>query len=285
MSDSPAMARIARALERMSPPLTISMPDFKASHAYLWRPYQGGFRLPYHYVPLPLSLLQGIDKQREQLLANTTAFAQGMGANHALLWGAKGMGKSSLVKSVIHHINETLSPAAIQLIDVQQSDMPTLTPLLEQLVLSPHRFVLFCDDLAFDPSNSIDHKAYHALKAMLEGSINSIPPNVLIYATSNRRHLTARRMEENEAQATLHEHDAADDKIALSDRFGLWLGFHPCTTKQWHAMLDSYYHAEHLTIDKRLFYQEADMWARQRGGRSGRIVSQFMTAWKSRHHP
>jgi len=282
----PLLRRIADALERAYPPHDVPLPDLKNVTACLWRPHQrahqgkrqGGFITPRLYRPVPLNLLQGIDTQRDQLLANTQAFALGKPANNALLWGAKGMGKSSLVKSIIHHINQQKKTAgSLLLIDVQQNDMPLLTPLLESLADTPRRCVLFCDDLAFDTQDVNDNQAYHALKAMLEGSISEKPDNVVIYATSNQRHLTSRHADDS----LLHEKDARDDKISLSDRFGLWLGFHACSPQQWYAILDAYRQHDSLPIDKQTLYQQADLWAQARGGRSGRVASQFITHIKA----
>ena len=268
-----SLQRIADALERAYPRHNVSLPDLAQATACLWRPRQGGFITPRLYRPVPLHLLQGLDTQRDQLLENTHAFACGKSANNALLWGAKGMGKSSLVKATIHHINQQKKTTnKILLIDIQQNDMPLLTPLLETLADTPRRYVLFCDDLAFDTQDVNDNLAYHALKAMLEGSISEKPDNVIIYATSNQRHLTSRHAD----ASLLHEKDARDDKISLSDRFGLWLGFHACSTQQWYAILDAYIAENKITTDKKTLYRQADLWAQARGGRSGRVAAQFM---------
>ena len=269
------LKRIADALERNTPQAQAPV-DLRGRTAYLWRPHHGGFRPPRLYRPLALHLLKGIEQQKQTLLANTHAFAQGHNANNALLWGAKGMGKSSLVKAVVHQLNHTTKADKLVLIDVQQNDMPLLTVLLDILAEAHQRFIIFCDDIAFETHNAHDYQAYHALKATLEGSISEKPDNVIIYATSNRRHLTNRSPSQGDNTIQLHEKDTRNDTIALSDRFGLWLGFHACDSTQWYAILDAYLTEAGQIAHRKECYHHADIWAQARGERSGRVAAQFM---------
>lgn len=265
---SKTLKRIAEALERMAP-APQSAPDFDAAEAFVW--HTGPDRLQ----PVPqvsrveLSLLIGINRSRDTLLANTLQFARGLPANNALLWGARGMGKSSLVKAV--HAAVCAEGHALKVVELQREDLPTVGRLLDHLRASKHRFVLFCDDLSFGH----DDEHYKSLKAVLDGGIEGRPENVLFYATSNRRHLMPRDMIENERSSGINPSEAVEEKVSLSDRFGLWLGFHPCSQDDYLAMIRGYCSAHGLEIDDDTLRAEAIEWQATRGSRSGRVAWQF----------
>lgn len=264
----PALTRIADALERMSP-APRAAPDFDAADAFVWHVS------PDHLQPVPqisridLSLLVGVDRARDTLLQNTLQFAQGFAANNALLWGARGMGKSSLVKAIHGHIVTQGHP--LKIVELQREDLPTVARLLNILRDAPYRFVLFCDDLSF----SHDDQHYKSLKAILDGGIEGRPQNVLLYATSNRRHLMPRDMIENERSSAINPAEAVDEKVSLSDRFGLWLGFHPCSQDDYLAMIFGYCDAHGVTTDRDTIRAEAIEWTATRGSRSGRVAWQY----------
>jgi uncharacterized protein len=263
------LARIATALERLSPPAA-PVPDFDAADAFIW--HVGPDRLDpvaaVNRVSLPLLL--GIDRARDTLLANTAQFARGHGANNALLWGARGMGKSSLVKAV--HAEVLAQGLACKLVEIQREDLPSVGRLLGHLRrAASHRFLLFCDDLSF----SHDDQHYKSLKAVLDGGIEGRPDNVILYATSNRRHLMPRDMIENERSSAISPSEAVEEKVSLSDRFGLWLGFHPCSQDEFLAMIDGYCRAWGLEVDPERLRAEAIEWQATRGARSGRVAWQF----------
>jgi predicted AAA+ superfamily ATPase len=217
-----------------------------------------------------LRLLVGIDRARDILLANTLQFARGHGANNALLWGARGMGKSSLVKAV--HAEVRAQGLALVLVEIQREDLPSVGRLLGHLrAAANHRFVLFCDDLSF----SQDDQHYKSLKALLDGGLEGRPDNVIFYATSNRRHLMPRDMIENERSTAINPSEAVEEKVSLSDRFGLWLGFHPCSQDDYLAMIRGYCDAAGLTIGEDELRAQAIEWAQTRGARSGRVAWQF----------
>ena len=216
-----------------------------------------------------LSLLIGINRSRDTLLANTLQFARGLPANNALLWGARGMGKSSLVKAV--HAAVCAEGHALKVVELQREDLPTVGRLLDHLRASKHRFVLFCDDLSFGH----DDEHYKSLKAVLDGGIEGRPENVLFYATSNRRHLMPRDMIENERSSGINPSEAVEEKVSLSDRFGLWLGFHPCSQDDYLAMIRGYCTAHGVEIDDDTLWAEAIEWQATRGSRSGRVAWQF----------
>ncbi len=263
------LTRIAEALERLSP-APAAAPDFTAAEAFVW--HTGPDRLePVTRVSrVPLALLQGIGRVRDILLDNTVQFARGYGANNALLWGARGMGKSSLVKAA--HAEVLERGLSCTLIEIQREDLPSVGRLLNHLRAAPdHRFVLFCDDLSF----SHDDTHYKSLKAVLDGGIEGRPANVILYATSNRRHLMPRDMIENERSTAISPSEAVEEKVSLSDRFGLWLGFHPCTQDDYLAMIDGYCREAGLDIDPERLRAEAIEWQATRGGRSGRVAWQF----------
>ena len=262
--------RIAAALERMSPaPLTV--PDFDAADAFVWHVE------PDRLDPVPevsrveMDLLVGIDRSRDTLLENTRQFARGLAANNALLWGARGMGKSSLVKAVHAAVRAEGTP--LKIVELQREDLSSVSRLLHHLRASDARFILFCDDLSF----SHDDQHYKSLKAVLDGGIEGRPENVVFYATSNRRHLMPRDMIENERASAINPGEAAEEKVSLSDRFGLWLGFHPCDQDQYLSMIRGYCEAYGVDIDEATLRAEAIEWQATRGGRSGRVAWQYFT--------
>ncbi|SHJ03404.1 hypothetical protein SAMN04488012_104148 [Palleronia salina] len=267
MSDP--LIRIADALERMSP-APLQAPDFDAADAFVWHVS------PDRVQPVPavnrvdVSLLVGIDRSRDTLLQNTRQFARGQAANNALLWGARGMGKSSLVKAIHAQVAQE---HPLKIVEVQREDLPSIGRLLGHLRASAHRFVLFCDDLSF----SHDDQHYKSLKAVLDGGIEGRPDNVVFYATSNRRHLMPRDMIENERASSISPTEATEEKVSLSDRFGLWLGFHPCTQDEYLAMIRGYCDAHGVEIDDDTLRAEAIEWQATRGARSGRVAWQYFT--------
>ena len=268
----PALERIAAALERMSP-APPGAPDLAAADAFVWQ--VGPERLvPVHRVNrVAYDLLVGIDRARDTLLANTLQFARGLPANNALLWGARGMGKSSLVKAVHAEAQRRLGAdgAGLKIVEVHREDLPSIGRLLGLLRAARPRFLLFCDDLSF----SHDDQHYKSLKAVLDGGIEGRPDNVLFYATSNRRHLMPRDMIENERSSAINPSEAVEEKVSLSDRFGLWLGFHPCSQDDFLAMIRGYCAAAGLEIAEDRLRAEAVEWAQTRGARSGRVAWQF----------
>ena len=266
----PLLVRIAEALERLAPPATGGV-ETDAADAFVW--HTGPDRLdPVRTVNrVDLVLLQGIARQREILLENTRHFAAGLPANNALLWGARGMGKSSLVKAV-HAAVVAERPGSLALVEIAREDIPTLPRLLGHLRESARRFVLFCDDLSFDGGDS----TYKSLKAVLEGGIEGRPGNVVFYATSNRRHLMPRDMIENERATAINPGEAVEEKVSLSDRFGLWLGFHVCDQDTFFAMIEGYAAAHGLDVPVERLRAEAVEWSVTRGGRSGRVAWQFV---------
>ena len=265
-----ALIRIADALERLSPPAQPA-PDFTRADAFVW--HTGPDRL----VAVPqvsrvaLSLLVGVDRVRDILLANTLQFAAGLPANNALLWGARGMGKSSLVKAV--HAEVIRQGRPLKIVELSREDLPSVGRLLGVLRRAPDHFVLFCDDLSF----SHDDQHYKALKAVLDGGIEGRPDNVVFYATSNRRHLMPRDMIENERSSAISPSEAVEEKVSLSDRFGLWLGFHPCTQDEYLDMIRGYCDAYGLDVAPDRLRAEAIEWQATRGARSGRVAWQFFT--------
>lgn len=271
----PLLARIAQALERLAP-APAPAPDFTAP-AFLWQ------TAPDHLVAVPrvaavdLPLLVGIDRARDTLLANTRAFARGLPANNALLWGARGMGKSSLVKAAVGTVRA--EGYDLKIVELAREDLPSLPRLLALLRAAPYQFILFCDDLSF----SHDDQHYKSLKAVLDGGIAGRPANVLLYATSNRRHLMPRDMIENEAQAAIHATEAIEEKVSLSDRFGLWLGFHPCDQDEFLAMIAGYIAAHGMDLRLDDWRAEAIEWQMTRGARSGRVAWQFFCDLAARH--
>ncbi len=273
MSDSadimPLLERIAKALERFHPPLNNS-PSLAANEAYVWEPENMRFEPIDQVNVLDLSLLQGIEQQKSTLLANSLQFANGFAANNALLWGARGMGKSSLIKSIHKAVTDQGLP--LKLIEIHREDIDSLPQCLQLIKACDHRIILFCDDLSFEPNDA----SYKSLKAVLEGGLAGRPENTLFYATSNRRHLMPRDMMENERSTAINPSEAVEEKIALSDRFGLWVGFHNCSQKTYLEMIEQYVKYYHLDIDKPSLKSTAIEWSATRGSRSGRVAWQFI---------
>jgi predicted AAA+ superfamily ATPase len=271
------LTRIAQALERLAPP-PLDHPDFDAADAFLWQETPEAV-LPVAQVNrVALNLLVGIERARDTLLENTLQFARGLPANNALLWGSRGMGKSSLVKAV--HAEVLAQGHALKLVEVPREDLASIGRLLDHLREAPsHRFVLYCDDLSF----SHDDQHYKSLKAVLDGGIAGRPDNVVFYATSNRRHLMPRDMIENERSSAINPSEAVEEKVSLSDRFGLWLGFHACDQDQYLSMIEGYCAAYGVTVAPDVLRAEAIEWQATRGGRSGRVAWQFFTDLAGRH--
>lgn len=268
------LQRIAALLERMAPAAP-ALPDLAAADAFVWSAAQRGL------VPVPrvnrveMGLLKGIDRSRDILLENTERFARGLPANNALLWGARGMGKSSLVKAAHETVNGTLAGEgrpALKLVEIHREDIESLPDLMAMIRPSAFRFVVFCDDLSFDH----DDTSYKSLKAVLEGGIEGRPENVIFYATSNRRHLLPRDMMENERSTAINPHEAVEEKVSLSDRFGLWLGFHKCSQDEYLAMVDGYAAHFGLDVSADQLRAEALEWSTTRGSRSGRVAWQYV---------
>ncbi|WP_375280551.1 ATP-binding protein [Pseudooctadecabacter sp.] len=268
MSDE-ALARIAAALERLAPP-PATAPDFSAS-AYVWHADPDRLDPVDTVNRVDLSLLVGINRSRDTLHANTLQFAKGLPANNALLWGARGMGKSSLVKAI--HGAVHASHEGLKIVEVQREDLPSIGRCLALLRGRPERFILFCDDLSFGH----DDAHYKSLKAVLDGGIEGRPENVVLYATSNRRHLMPRDMIENEKQSGINPSEAVEEKVSLSDRFGLWLGFHPCTQDEYLEMIRGYCDTHGIAISDEDLRAEAIEWQATRGSRSGRVAWQYFT--------
>ena len=267
------LQRIAVALERMSPPPPV-LPALDAATAYLWHPDGAGLTPVPQVSHVRLPLLQGIERQRGLVLENTARFARGLPANNVMLWGARGMGKSSLVKAVHHAVVE--EPCAGQppllLVEIQRDDLASLPVLLGLLRPSSRRFLLFCDDLSFEREDA----DYKALKSVLDGGIEGRPANVLFYATSNRRHLMPREMIENERATAINPSEATEEKVSLSDRFGLWIGFHNCDQPGYLSMVEGYAADRGLPIERDALHAAAHQWSIARGGRSGRVAWQFI---------
>jgi predicted AAA+ superfamily ATPase len=260
--------RIAEALERLAPKPP-QAPDFRVADAFVWR---AGDETA---IPVPkvnrvdIALLKGVDRARDALLENTQRFARGFPANNALLWGARGMGKSSLVKAA--HAAVKAQPP-LKLIEIHREDIESLPALMSRLRADPHRFLVFCDDLSFDG----DDTSYKSLKAALEGGVEGRPENVLFYATSNRRHLLPRDMMDNERSTAINPGEAVEEKVSLSDRFGLWLGFHKCNQDEYLEMVRTYCAHFHLDAPADVIERESLEWAATRGARSGRTAWQFV---------
>ncbi len=269
------LLRIAAALERLSPP-SPPAPDFAAADAFIWHSEENRF-LPVAQVNrVPVSLLKSVDRMRDTLLANTQSFARGLPANNALLWGSRGMGKSSLVKAVHAEVLALRSASVpglpLKLVEIHREDIASLPRCLAHLRGRPERFILFCDDLSFDA----DDTSYKSLKAVLEGGIEGRPQNVVFYATSNRRHLMPREMMDNERATAINPGEAVEEKVSLSDRFGLWIGFHNCSQAEYLDMVQGYADYYKLSFAPDRLRAEALEWAMTRGSRSGRVAWQFI---------
>jgi hypothetical protein len=272
--DADVLTRIATALERLAPKRAAA-PDLTSADAFVWHP-DGHLAAVPRVNRVGMSLLKGIDRVRDTLVENTERFAKGLPANNALLWGARGMGKSSLVKAshaavnAAHANNSKNGP--LKLVEIHREDIESLPELMAITRASRFRFIVFCDDLSFDN----DDTSYKSLKAVLEGGIEGRPDNVIFYATSNRRHLMSRDMMENERSTAINPGETVEEKVSLSDRFGLWLGFHRCSQDEYLAMVDSYVAHYGIKIEADALRHEALEWATTRGSRSGRVAWQFI---------
>jgi uncharacterized protein len=271
-----AFERVARALERLAPAAP-EKPRFAAADAFSWQPDARRLVPVEHVNRVEMSLLKGIDRMRDMLLENTERFARGLPANNALLWGARGMGKSSLVKAVHAAVNGTHArrkggDGQLKLIEIHREDIESLPDLMALMRGAPYRFIVFCDDLSFEAEDT----SYKSLKAMLEGGIEGRPNNVVFYATSNRRHLMARDMMDNERSTAINPGEAVEEKVSLSDRFGLWLGFHRCSQDEFLAMVDGYVAHYRIAHAREKTHREALEWATTRGARSGRVAWQYV---------
>lgn len=264
------LLRIAEALERIAP-APLASPDFDAADAFVWHVEPERLEPVHNVSRVDLSLLIGVDASRDTLLENTVQFAKGLPANNALLWGARGMGKSSLVKAI--HAEVNLNGQSLKIVEMQREDLPSVSRLLSHLRGQKHRFLLFCDDLSF----SHDDQHYKSLKAVLDGGIEGRPDNVVFYATSNRRHLMPRDMIENERGSAINPSEAVEEKVSLSDRFGLWLGFHACSQDDYLDMIRGYCVAHGVEISEETLWAEAIEWQATRGARSGRVAWQYFT--------
>jgi len=264
--------RIAEALERLAPKPP-EAPDFRAADAFVWRAADETAQPVAKVNRVDIALLKGVDRNRDTLVENTTRFAKGLPANNALLWGARGMGKSSLVKAAHAAVNAARGEARpLKLIEIHREDIESLPALMTRLRSDPHRFLVFCDDLSFDGGDA----SYKSLKAALEGGVEGRPENVLFYATSNRRHLLPRDMMDNERSTAINPGEAVEEKVSLSDRFGLWLGFHKCSQDEYLDMVRGYCAAFHLSAPAEEIERDALEWATTRGSRSGRTAWQFV---------
>ncbi len=267
---APLLSRIADALERLAPSDTHDN-DLSGADAFVWHA-EGGWLEPVARVNrVDLGLLCGVDRQAETLLANTRRFGAGLPANNTLLWGARGMGKSSLIKAVHAKVNAD-EPGSLALVEIHREEVPSLPRLLAVLRGAERRVVVFCDDLSFDS----DDTSYKSLKAVLEGGIEGRPGNVIFYATSNRRHLMPRDMIDNERSTAINPGEAVEEKVSLSDRFGLWLGFHNCDQATYFEMVDGYARHYGLEMAADELHRRANEWSVTRGGRSGRVAWQFI---------
>lgn len=285
MTDAPTeLALLAAALERLTVlvaravPPAVAEPDFAAADAFLWQTEPLRLTPVLKVNRVAMELLQGIDQARTLLLENTRRFAAGLPANNVLLWGARGMGKSSLVKAAHAEVNRlaaaAVSAARLKLVEIQREDIETLPALLSFMRAAPEiRFVVFCDDLSFDAGDT----SYKSLKAVLDGGIEGRPDNVVFYATSNRRHLLPRDMVENERSTAINPGEAVEEKVSLSDRFGLWLGFHKCSQDEYLAMVRGYAARSGLAVADDELRRDALEWATTRGSRSGRVAWQYVT--------
>ena len=264
------LKRIADALERQAPPMVFPT-DWTSADCFVWNPSRRALMAVPRVNRVDLSLIRGVDHVKVILQENTTRFADGLPANNVLLWGARGMGKSSLVKAIHASINSGRDKA-LKLVEVHREDIDSLPELMDVLKAAPFQIVLFCDDLSFDN----DDTSYKSLKAALDGGVEGRPENVVFYATSNRRHLLPRNMIENEQSTAINPSEAVEEKVSLSDRFGLWLGFHKCSQDDYLAMIDGYADYFGLDMDGDALRHAALEWATTRGSRSGRVAWQFI---------
>jgi predicted AAA+ superfamily ATPase len=268
------LERIAGALERLAPRRDATA-DLAAADAFVWHPNSRHLAPVTRVNRVEMSLLKGVDRVRDVLVENTERFARALPANNALLWGARGMGKSSLVKASHAAVNAQLNrekQSPLKLVEIHREDIESLPDLMAITRVSPFRFIVFCDDLSFDN----DDTSYKSLKAVLEGGIEGRPDNVIFYATSNRRHLMSRDMMENERSTAINPGETVEEKVSLSDRFGLWLGFHRCSQDEYLAMVEGYVAHYKVSASTEALHHEALEWATTRGSRSGRVAWQFV---------
>ncbi|EHI49966.1 putative ATPase (AAA+ superfamily) [SAR116 cluster alpha proteobacterium HIMB100] len=270
------LLRVAEALERLAP-APFEQADLNQHEGYIWDSEKQAFRPVSAIHRLPLDSLQGIDQQKTLLLENTVNFARGLRANNALLWGARGTGKSSVLKAVHGHLLET--GYNVGLVEIQREDLNDLPDVMVLLAQTDRPFIIFCDDLAFEQ----DDISYKSLKAVLEGGLSGRPANIVFYATSNRRHLMPRQMIENERGTAINPSEAAEEKISLSDRFGLWIGFHSVDQDTYLAMIDWYVGYYKIPVNFEVIRQEALTWAMGRGNRSGRTAFQYILNLAMQH--
>ncbi|MDR9805230.1 ATP-binding protein [Rhizobium hidalgonense] len=264
------LKRLADAVQRLAgPPPAVN--DWDAADCFVWAPSRQHLQPVNKPNRVALKLIRGVDHVRDILHENTVRFAEGYAANNVLLWGARGMGKSSLVKAVHEDVRRE-SGVALKLVEVHREDIASLPTLLDLLKDTPYRVIVFCDDLSFDH----DDTAYKSLKAALDGGVEGRPDNVLFYATSNRRHLLPRHMMENEQSTAINPSEAVEEKVSLSDRFGLWLGFHKCSQEDYLGMIDGYADYFKLALERDKMHAEALEWATTRGARSGRVAWQYI---------
>lgn len=263
--------RLIAALEKLGPQAAPRI-DLDAADCFVWEPSAKVLEPVHRVNRVDLSLIRGVDRVRDILVDNTRRFADGLPANNVLLWGARGMGKSSLVKAAHAAVNADNPDAPLKLIEIHREDIDSLPALMAVVKASSHRFLLFCDDLSFDH----DDTSYKSLKAALEGGVEGRPSNVIFYATSNRRHLLPRDMIDNERSTAINPSEAIEEKVSLSDRFGLWLGFHKCSQDEYLEMVDGYVRHYRIGIDADALRAEALEWATTRGSRSGRVAWQFV---------
>lgn len=261
---------IRQAMERIAGPLPKAN-DWRAADCFVWSAGQQYLQPISKPNRVEIELIHGVDHVRDILFDNTRRFAEGLPANNVLLWGARGMGKSSLVKAV-HAQLINKSASGLKLVEIHREDITTLPQLMEILRAAEHRVILFCDDLSFDH----DDTSYKSLKAALDGGIEGRPENVIFYATSNRRHLLPRNMMENEQSTAINPSEAVEEKVSLSDRFGLWLGFHQCSQSDYLGMIDGYIRHYGLEGEQDALHHRALEWATTRGARSGRVAWQFI---------
>jgi predicted AAA+ superfamily ATPase len=264
------LRRLTNAIDRLAGPAPAPN-DWNAADCFVWSPARQYLQPVARPNRVALKLIRGVDHVRDILHENTVRFADGYPANNVLLWGARGMGKSSLVKAVHEDVRRE-SGVSLKLVEVHREDIASLPTLLDLLKDTPHRVIVFCDDLSFDH----DDTAYKSLKAALDGGVEGRPENVLFYATSNRRHLLPRHMMENEQSTAINPSEAVEEKVSLSDRFGLWLGFHKCSQDDYLTMIDGYADHFKLPIDREKMHAEALEWATTRGARSGRVAWQYI---------
>ena len=266
----PLLKSIAASLERLAPPAPMAN-DLKSADAFVWQAEPGWLEPVPSVSRVHINLLQGIDRAKDMLIENTRRFAKGLPANNALLWGARGTGKSSLVKATHALVNER-AKNLLALIEIHREDLGSLPKLLGILRGQKRRCILFCDDLSFDTADT----SYKSLKAVLEGGIEGRPSNVIFYATSNRRHLMPREMIENERSTAINPAEAVEEKVSLSDRFGLWIGFHNCDQDTFFAIIEGYADSFKLPITRGDLHAQAVEWSMTRGARSGRVAWQFI---------